>query len=107
MTIITLAGTVIGVFHTMSARAEEFNQKIKDSAKSFRESYSDLQKDLDKINFDKLTPENLEQLDTKQLQSYEETLTGVLSKYGNMGQYIVQNSKKIDAKVSIGTRAGL
>lgn len=96
MTIITLAGTVIGVFHTMSARAEEFNQKIKDSAKSFRESYSDLQKDLDKINFDKLTPENLEQLDTKQLQSYEETLTGVLSKYGNMGQYIVQNSKKID-----------
>lgn len=96
MTIITLAGTVIGVFHTMSARAEEFNQKIKDSAKSFRESYSDLQKDLDKINFDKLTPENLEQLDTKQLQTYEETLTGILSKYGNMGQYIVQNSKKID-----------
>lgn len=100
MTIITLAGTVIGVFHTMSARAEEFNQKIKDSAKSFRESYSDLQKDLDKINFDKLTPENLEQLDTKQLQSYEETLTGVLSKYGNMGQYIVQNSKKIDDQKS-------
>lgn len=100
MTIITLAGTVIGVFHTMSARAEEFNQKIKDSAKSFRESYSDLQKDLDKINFDKLTPENLEQLDTKQLQSYEETLTGILSKYGNMGQYIVQNSKKIDDQKS-------
>lgn len=100
MTIITLAGTVIGVFHTMSARAEEFNQKIKDSAKSFRESYSDLQKDLDKINFDKLTPENLEQLDTKQLQSYEETLTGVLSKYGNMGQYIVHNSKKIDDQKS-------
>lgn len=100
MTIITLAGTVIGVFHTMSARAEEFNQKIKDSAKSFRESYSDLQKDLDKINFDKLTPENLEQLDTKQLQSYEETLTGVLSKYGNIGQYIVQNSKKIDDQKS-------
>lgn len=100
MTIITLAGTVIGVFHTMSARAEEFNQKIKDSAKSFRESYSDLQKDLDKINLDKLTPENLEQLDTKQLQSYEETLTGVLSKYGNIGQYIVQNSKKIDDQKS-------
>lgn len=100
MTIITLAGTVIGVFHIMSARSEEFNQKIKDSAKSFRESYSDLQKDLDKINFDKLTPENLEQLDTKQLQSYEETLTGVLSKYGNMGQYIVQNSKKIDDQKS-------
>lgn len=96
MTILTVAGLVAEAFHIMSARSEEFNQKIKDSAKSFRESYSDLQKDLDKINFDKLTPENLEQLDTKQLQSYEETLTGVLSKYGNMGQYIVQNSKKID-----------
>lgn len=96
MTILTVAGLVAEAFHVMSARSEEFNQKIKDSAKSFRESYSDLQKDLDKINFDKLTPENLEQLDTKQLQSYEETLTGVLSKYGNMGQYIVQNSKKID-----------
>lgn len=99
MTIITLAGTVIGVFHTMSARAEEFNQKIKDSAKSFRESYSDLQKDLDKINFDKLTPENLEQLDTKQLQSYEETLTGVLSKYGEIGKYIIQQNKEIDNAV--------
>lgn len=96
MIILTVAGLVAEAFHIMSARSEEFNQKIKDSAKSFRESYSDLQKDLDKINFDKLTPENLEQLDTKQLQSYEETLTGVLSKYGNMGQYIVQNSKKID-----------
>lgn len=96
MTILTVAGLVAEAFHIMSARSEEFNQKIKDSAKSFRESYSDLQKDLDKINFDKLTPENLEQLDTKQLQSYEETLTGILSKYGNMGQYIVQNSKKID-----------
>lgn len=96
MTILTVAGLVAEAFHVMSARSEEFNQKIKDSAKSFRESYSDLQKDLDKINFDKLTPENLEQLDTKQLQSYEETLTGILSKYGNMGQYIVQNSKKID-----------
>lgn len=99
MTIITLAGTVIGVFHTMSARAEEFNQKIKDSAKSFRESYSDLQKDLDKINFDKLTPENLKQLDTKQLQSYEETLTGVLSKYGEIGKYIIQQNKEIDNAV--------
>lgn len=96
MTILTVAGLVAESFHIMSARSEEFNQKIKDSAKSFRESYSDLQKDLDKINFDKLTPENLEQLDTKQLQTYEETLTGILSKYGNMGQYIVQNSKKID-----------
>lgn len=96
MTILTVAGLVAEAFHIMSARSEEFNQKIKDSAKSFRESYSDLQKDLDKINFDKLTPENLEQLDTKQLQTYEETLTGILSKYGNMGQYIVQNSKKID-----------
>lgn len=96
MTILTVAGLVAEAFHVMSARSEEFNQKIKDSAKSFRESYSDLQKDLDKINFDKLTPENLEQLDTKQLQTYEETLTGILSKYGNMGQYIVQNSKKID-----------
>lgn len=100
MTILTVAGLVAEAFHVMSARSEEFNQKIKDSAKSFRESYSDLQKDLDKINFDKLTPENLEQLDTKQLQSYEETLTGVLSKYGNMGQYIVQNSKKIDDQKS-------
>lgn len=96
MTILTVAGLVAEAFHIMSARSEEFNQKIKDSAKSFRESYSDLQKDLDKINFDKLTPGNLEQLDTKQLQTYEETLTGILSKYGNMGQYIVQNSKKID-----------
>lgn len=96
MTILTVAGLVAEAFHIMSARSEEFNQKIKDSAKSFRESYSDLQKDLDKINFDKLTPENLEQLDTKQLQTHEETLTGILSKYGNMGQYIVQNSKKID-----------
>lgn len=100
MTILTVAGLVAEAFHVMSVRSEEFNQKIKDSAKSFRESYSDLQKDLDKINFDKLTPENLEQLDTKQLQSYEETLTGVLSKYGNMGQYIVQNSKKIDDQKS-------
>lgn len=100
MTILTVAGLVAEAFHVTSARSEEFNQKIKDSAKSFRESYSDLQKDLDKINFDKLTPENLEQLDTKQLQSYEETLTGVLSKYGNMGQYIVQNSKKIDDQKS-------
>lgn len=100
MTILTVAGLVAEAFHIMSARSEEFNQKIKDSAKSFRESYSDLQKDLDKINFDKLTPENLEQLDTKQLQSYEETLTGVLSKYGNIGQYIVQNSKKIDDQKS-------
>lgn len=100
MTILTIAGLVAEAFHVMSARSEEFNQKIKDSAKSFRESYSDLQKDLDKINFDKLTPENLEQLDTKQLQSYEETLTGILSKYGNMGQYIVQNSKKIDDQKS-------
>lgn len=100
MAILTVAGLVAEAFHVMSARSEEFNQKIKDSAKSFRESYSDLQKDLDKINFDKLTPENLEQLDTKQLQSYEETLTGVLSKYGNMGQYIVQNSKKIDDQKS-------
>lgn len=100
MAILTVAGLVAEAFHIMSARSEEFNQKIKDSAKSFRESYSDLQKDLDKINFDKLTPENLEQLDTKQLQSYEETLTGVLSKYGNMGQYIVQNSKKIDDQKS-------
>lgn len=100
MTILTVAGLVAEAFHIMSARSEEFNQKIKDSAKSFRESYSDLQKDLDKINFDKLTPENLEQLDTKQLQSYEETLTGILSKYGNMGQYIVQNSKKIDDQKS-------
>lgn len=100
MTILTVAGLVAEAFHIMSARSEEFNQKIKDSAKSFRESYSDLQKDLDNINFDKLTPENLEQLDTKQLQSYEETLTGVLSKYGNMGQYIVQNSKKIDDQKS-------
>lgn len=100
MTILTIAGLVAEAFHVMSARSEEFNQKIKDSAKSFRESYSDLQKDLDKINFDKLTPENLEQLDTKQLQSYEGTLTGVLSKYGNIGQYIVQNSKKIDDQKS-------
>ena len=100
MTILTVAGLAAEAFHIMSARSEESNQKIKDSAKSFRESYSDLQKDLDKINFDKLTPENLEQLDTKQLQSYEETLTGVLSKYGNMGQYIVQNSKKIDDQKS-------
>lgn len=100
MTILTVAGLVAEAFHIMSARSEESNQKIKDSAKFFRESYSDLQKDLDKINFDKLTPENLEQLDTKQLQSYEETLTGVLSKYGNMGQYIVQNSKKIDDQKS-------
>lgn len=100
MTILTVAGLVAEAFHVMSARSEKFNQKIKDSAKSFRESYSDLQKDLDKINFDKLTPENIEQLDTKQLQSYEETLTGVLSKYGNMGQYIVQNSKKIDDQKS-------
>lgn len=100
MMILTVAGLVAEAFHVMSARSEEFNQKIKDSAKSFRESYSDLQKDLDKINFDKLTPENLEQLDTKQLQSYEETLTGILSKYGNMGQYIIQNSKKIDDQKS-------
>jgi hypothetical protein len=100
MTILTVAGLVAEAFHIISARSEEFNQKIKDSAKSFRESYSDLQKDLDKINFDKLTPENLEQLDTKQLQSYEETLTGILSKYGNMGQYIIQNSKKIDDQKS-------
>lgn len=100
MTILTVAGLVAEAFHIMSARSEEFNQKIKDSAKSFRESYSDLQKDLDKINFDKLTPGNLEQLDTKQLQTYEETLTGILSKYGNMGQYIVQNSKKIDDQKS-------
>lgn len=100
MAILTVAGLVAEAFHIMSAHSEEFNQKIKDSAKSFRESYSDLQKDLDKINFDKLTPENLEQLDTKQLQSYEETLTGVLSKYGNIGQYIVQNSKKIDDQKS-------
>lgn len=100
MTILTVAGLVAEAFHVMSARSEGFNQKIKDSAKSFRESYSDLQKDLDKINFDKLTPENLEQLDTKQLQSYEETLTGILSKYGNMGQYIIQNSKKIDDQKS-------
>lgn len=100
MTILTVAGLVAEAFHIMSARSEEFNQKIKDSAKSFRESYSDLQKDLDKINFDKLTPENLEQLDTKQLQTYEETLTGILSKYGNMGQYIVHNSKKIDDQKS-------
>lgn len=99
MTILTVAGLVAEAFHVMSARSEEFNQKIKDSAKSFRESYSDLQKDLDKINFDKLTPENLEQLDTKQLQSYEETLTGILSKYGNMGQYIIQQNKGIDNAV--------
>lgn len=100
MMILTVAGLVAEAFHIMSARSEEFNQKIKDSEESFRESYSDLQKDLDKINFDKLTPENLEQLDTKQLQTYEETLTGILSKYGNMGQYIVQNSKKIDDQKS-------
>lgn len=99
MTILTVAGLVAEAFHIMSARSEEFNQKIKDSAKSFRESYSDLQKDLDKINFDKLTPENLEQLDTKQLQSYEETLTGVLSKYGNIGQSIIQQNKGIDNAV--------
>lgn len=99
MTILTVAGLVAEAFHVMSARSEEFNQKIKDSAKSFRESYSDLQKDLDKINFDKLTPENLEQLDTKQLQSYEETLTGVLSKYGNIGQSIIQQNKGIDNAV--------
>lgn len=99
MTILTVAGLVAEAFHVMSARSEEFNQKIKDSAKSFRESYSDLQKDLDKINFNKLTPENLEQLDTKQLQSYEETLTGVLSKYGNIGQSIIQQNKGIDNAV--------
>lgn len=99
MTILTVAGLVAEAFHIMSARSEEFNQKIKDSAKSFRESYSDLQKDLDKINFDKLTPENLEQLDTKQLQSYEETLTGVLSKYGDIGKYIIQQNKEIDNAV--------
>lgn len=99
ITILTVAGLVAEAFHVMSARSEEFNQKIKDSAKSFRESYSDLQKDLDKINFDKLTPENLEQLDTKQLQSYEETLTGVLSKYGNIGQSIIQQNKGIDNAV--------
>lgn len=99
MTILTVAGLVAEAFHVMSARSEEFNQKIKDSAKSFRESYSDLQKDLDKINFDKLTPENLEQLDTKQLQSYEETLTGVLSKYGEIGKYIIQQNKEIDNAV--------
>lgn len=99
MTILTVAGLVAEAFHIMSARSEEFNQKIKDSAKSFRESYSDLQKDLDKINFDKLTLENLEQLDTKQLQSYEKTLTGVLSKYGNIGQSIIQQNKGIDNAV--------
>lgn len=99
MTILTVAGLVAEAFHVMSARSEEFNQKIKDSAKSFRESYSDLQKDLDKINFDKLTPENLEQLDTEQLQSYEETLTGVLSKYGEIGKYIIQQNKEIDNAV--------
>lgn len=99
MTILTVAGLVAEAFHVMSARSEEFNQKIKDSAKSFRESYSDLQKDLDKINFDKLAPENLEQLDTKQLQSYEETLTGVLSKYGEIGKYIIQQNKEIDNAV--------
>lgn len=99
MAILTVAGLVAEAFHVMSARSEEFNQKIKDSAKSFRESYSDLQKDLDKINFDKLTPENLEQLDTKQLQSYEETLTGVLSKYGEIGKYIIQQNKEIDNAV--------
>ena len=99
MTILTVAGLVAEAFHVMSARSEEFNQKIKDSAKSFRESYSDLQKDLDKINFDKLTPENLEQLDTKQLQSYEETLTGILSKYGDIGKYIIQQNKEIDNAV--------
>lgn len=99
MAILTVAGLVAEAFHIMSARSEEFNQKIKDSAKSFRESYSDLQKDLDKINFDKLTPENLEQLDTKQLQSYEETLTGVLSKYGEIGKYIIQQNKEIDNAV--------
>jgi tape measure domain-containing protein len=100
MTILTVAGLVAEAFHVMSARSEEFNQKIKDSAKSFRESYSDLQKDLDKINFDKLTPENIQTLDTKQLQLYEETLNGILSKYGNIGQYIIQNSKKIDDQKS-------
>lgn len=100
MTILTVAGLVAEAFHVMSARSEEFNQKIKDCAKSFRESYSDLQKDLDKINFDKLTPENIQTLDTKQLQSYEETLNGILSKYGNIGQYIIQNSKKIDDQKS-------
>lgn len=99
MTILTVAGLVAEAFHIMSARSEEFNQKIKDSAKSFRESYSDLQKDLDKINFDKLTLENLEQLDTKQLQSYEETLTGILSKYGDIGKYIIQQNKEIDNAV--------
>lgn len=99
MTILTVAGLVAEAFHVMSARSEEFNQKIKDSEKSFRESYSDLQKDLDKINFDKLTPENLEQLDTKQLQSYEETLTGILSKYGDIGKYIIQQNKEIDNAV--------
>lgn len=99
ITILTVAGLVAEAFHVMSARSEEFNQKIKDSAKSFRESYSDLQKDLDKINFDKLTPENLEQLDTKQLQSYEETLTGILSKYGEIGKYIIQQNKEIDNAV--------
>lgn len=99
MTILTVAGLVAEAFHVMSARSEEFNQKIKDSAKSFRESYSDLQKDLDKINFDKLTLENLEQLDTKQLQSYEETLTGILSKYGEIGKYIIQQNKEIDNAV--------
>lgn len=99
MTILTVAGLVAEAFHIMSARSEEFNQKIKDSAKSFRESYSDLQKDLDKINFDKLTLENLKQLDTKQLQSYEKTLTGVLSKYGNIGQSIIQQNKGIDNAV--------
>lgn len=99
MTILTVAGLVAEAFHIMSARSEEFNQKIKDSAKSFRESYSDLQKDLDKINFDKLTLENLEQLDTKQLQSYEKTLTEVLSKYGNIGQSIIQQNKGIDNAV--------
>lgn len=99
MAILTVAGLVAEAFHIMSARSEEFNQKIKDNAKSFRESYSDLQKDLDKINFDKLTPENLEQLDTKQLQSYEETLTGILSKYGEIGKYIIQQNKEIDNAV--------
>lgn len=99
MTILTVAGLVAEAFHVMSARSEEFNQKIKDSAKSFRESYSDLQKDLDKINFDKLSTRNLEQLDTKQLQSYEETLNGILSKYGNIGQSIIQQNKGTDNAV--------
>lgn len=96
MIILTAAGLVAEVYHTLSARADEFNQKIKDSAKSFKESYSDLQKDLDKINFSKLSPEDLEKIDTKQLESYESSLTDILSKYGNIGQSIIQQSKDIE-----------